>query len=205
MNMLSAFDAAFARALPVELHGPRARLQLPRTRAFGLWKAALSALPLPGEFWECGVYKGGSARLLAELLRTYPRPLRLFDTFNGFANVGPQDRAEVENGRMFYLEDAVEDVRRFVDADFAVFHPGAIPDGFAGLHDTRIAFANVDVDLYQPTREALAFIAPRMMEGGTIIIDDYGDPDWPGVREAALEVFGQEKFPVEGTQARITF
>lgn len=62
-------------------------------RAKWLWESASQALSLDGEFWECGVYRGGSARLPAELIKTSDKPhrLRLFDTFEGFISVQPED------------------------------------------------------------------------------------------------------------------
>lgn len=191
------FEKAYRRAIG------DGRLQLPRGRAERLWSSANKALATPGgEFWECGVYRGGSASLLAEVLRDFPRPLRLFDTFRGFAGVSEQDREDVRNGRMFYSEDVVEDVRRFVEAEFVSIHPGAIPQGFAGLENSKIAFVNLDVDLYWPTREALSFILPRMVPGGVIVVDDYDDPDWPGVAKAINELgVGGFSMAVNATQA----
>jgi O-methyltransferase len=163
------------------------RICLDELRARSLYKAAEEAVPLDGEFWECGVYKGGSARMLAELLRAKPRPLRLFDTFAGFSGVIPEDGIHNFNGRIAWTD--IEDVRKFVDADFLSIYVGAIPSGFAGLEDSRIAFANVDVDLYHATKEALKFILPRMVKGGIVIIDDCGDPDYPGVGLAVAEIY----------------
>jgi len=175
------------------------RLLLWTARAKRLYELAESVLHLDGEFWECGCYRGGSARLLAELLRGNPRPLRLFDTFKGFADVTPDDGPGdwKQNGQMFYSADAAEDVRQFVAADFVTVHPGAVPAGFVGLENSKIAFAYLDMDLYVPTREAMRFILPRMALGGVIVLDDCGDAGWPGVEKAALEMKGDlvlEKF-----------
>ena len=181
------------------------RLLLPHDRASGLFEAAKEALAVDGEFWECGVYRGGSARILADLLRDRPRPLRLFDTFSGFHGVTRSDRPGVSDGHLFYSEDAAEEVRRFLDADFVSIYKASIPKGFEGLESARIAFANIDVDLYKPTRDALRFILPRMVKGGRIVVDDYDDPDWPGVTQAVNELgVGGFSFSVSGTQARIS-
>jgi O-methyltransferase len=169
------------------------RLCLWEERAKWLYDAAASVLHLDGEFWECGCYRGGSAKLLAELLRDNPRPLRLFDTFSGFADVTPEDGTihSPKNGDMFPGNDMAEEVLRFVDAPFASVHPGAIPAGFVGLEDSKIAFAYLDVDLYHPTKEALRFVLPRMVPGGMIVLDDCGDEGWPGVEKAANEMKGK--------------
>lgn len=49
---------------------------------------------MSGEFWECGVYRGGTAALLARVLESGEQPgsrrLRLFDTFTGLPEPDPQ-------------------------------------------------------------------------------------------------------------------
>jgi hypothetical protein len=58
---------------PISVIGPRALDDL---------RAAASEAP-PGDFVEVGVYKGGSAAVLAEVARARGRRLFLFDTFSG--------------------------------------------------------------------------------------------------------------------------
>ena len=62
-------------------------------RCHVLYQLALQALRLEGDFWECGVYKGGTAAILAEILaRKAPksgRRLNLFDTFEGMPETDP--------------------------------------------------------------------------------------------------------------------
>lgn len=183
------FEEAHATALGPE--GKR-RLALWPERAEWLYRAAESVLHLDGEFWECGTYKGGSAKLLAELLSTSPRTLRLFDTFRGFTGITEKDGVSsiIKEGEMFYSEDAVEDVRQFVNRSFVSIHPGPVPSGFTGLESSRIAFVYLDMDLYQPTRDAMLFVLPRMVSGGMIVIDDCGDKNWPGVEIAVEETKG---------------
>ena len=151
------------------------------------YAAAKEVALLDGEFWECGVYRGASAKVLVEILRSSPRPLRLFDTFQGFAGVSAIDGGH-KDGLMSYSD--IEDIRKFLDADFVTIYPGPVPTRFAGLEESKIAFANLDMDLYQPTRDALAFILPRMIKGGIIIIDDCGAEEFPGVELAVREIVG---------------
>ena len=60
-----------------------------------LYSLALQALNLNGEVWECGVYKGGTALLLASLIAEKADPsrrptIRLFDTFEGMPETDPK-------------------------------------------------------------------------------------------------------------------
>ena len=177
----------------------RNRLALWSNRAKKLYEAAESVVHLDGEFWECGVYQGGSAKLISELLRdqNVPHVLRLFDTFEGFTGISPEDEGSGEEGEMKYwptVAQAVEDIRNFIGENFVSIHPGAVPRSFAGLENSKIAYAYLDMDLYYPTREAMKFLLPRMVPGGIIVIDDCGDYCWPGVEKAVNETKGNSVF-----------
>ena len=71
-------------------------------------------------------------------------------------------------------------------SDFAKvrFHPGWIPDRFQDVDDRKFSFVHIDVDLTEPTRESLAFFYPRMVPGGIIVCDDYGQSTSPGATQA---------------------
>jgi len=60
-----------------------------------------------------------------------------------------------------------------------------------GLSDARIAMAHIDLDLYQSISDALAFIWPRLSNGGFIVFDDYGHPTCPGARAAVDGFYAQ--------------
>jgi hypothetical protein len=146
---------------------------------------------LVGEVWECGVYRGETACRMAEIIASKPMPqrLRLFDTFAGM----PARTVEDAGGSSSTFDDsslgdAQQRVWR-VSGDVNVqWHVGLIPDTFVGLEEARIQFAYVDLDLYAPTKAALAWIWPRLVPGGRLVLDDATKPEaWPGVRRAAEE------------------
>jgi O-methyltransferase len=164
-------------------------------RAKSLYEAAESVIHLDGEFWEMGVYRGGSAKLISELIRSSdkPRIFRLFDTFQGFTGITDNDEGSGQEGEMKYwqtVDYAIQNLGEFLRADFVRIHPGAVPDSLSGLNNSKIAYAYLDMDLYYPTREAMKFILPRMVSGGIIVIDDCGDKVWPGVLKAVNETKG---------------
>lgn len=49
-------------------------------------------------------------------------------------------------------------------------------------------FVHIDVDLYQPTYDSLAFFYERTSSGGIILCDDYGFITCPGAK-AAMDSF----------------
>jgi O-methyltransferase len=177
-----AFGRYTAAAAPYTLVSP--------DRGHQLYTLLMHALALPGDVWECGVYRGGTARLLAEILGdrdpTHRKQLHLFDTFAGM----PETDAARDVHRAGDFEDtSVGAVQRAVGhAEFVVLHPGVIPATFRGLEDARIAFAHVDVDLYDAVLACCDFIYPRLAASGVLVFDDYGFPACPGAR-AAVDAF----------------
>jgi O-methyltransferase len=159
-----------------------------------LYQLARQALSLRGDFWECGVYKGGTATLLAALLTTHAKlenqtKLHLFDTFEGMPETDP-DKDLHQKGD--FADTGLESVQERVlkqNSEAVVFHPGRIPQTFVGMEDAKIAFAHIDVDIYQSIWDCCEFIYPRLVPGSFMIFDDYGFPSCPGARQAVDEFF----------------
>lgn len=160
-------------------------------RCHVLWTLAQQASQLPGDFLECGVYKGGTARLLAEIIaknRNGGR-LHLFDTFAGMPSTGGMDIHQKGD----FSDTSLDGVKKFVGHDeWVEFHAGFVPDTFVGLDQIRIAFAHVDVDIYQSVIDCCSFIYPRLVEGAFMVFDDYGFPTCPGARQAVDSFFADK-------------
>jgi O-methyltransferase len=164
-----------------------------RDRLYVLYALALNAIQLRGDFWECGVYKGGTAKMLAELLAAHARPglkLHLFDTFSGM----PETDEKLDIHREGDFSDTnLETVRRVVgNPERVEFHPGWIPDTFRDMSDAQVALAHVDVDIYRSILDCCEFIYPRLKTGGVLVFDDYGFPCCPGARKAVDEFFADK-------------
>ena len=159
-------------------------------RLYVLWSLARNAVLLQGDFWECGVYKGGTARMLAEFLGRNARSgakLHLFDTFAGMPET---DRAVDVHKKGDFSDTSLAAVKQVVgNGEMVQFHPGWIPDSFRGMPDRPIALAHVDVDIYRSVWDCCEFIYPRLQVGGAMVFDDYGFPTCPGARKAVDEFF----------------
>jgi len=154
-------------------------------RCYVLYSLACQAVTLGGEVWECGVYKGGTAMLLARAVGE--APLRLFDTFEGMPETDPiRDVHKAGDFADTHIESVSERV-----GPQASYHKGFIPETFAGLEDSRVAIAHIDVDLYRSILDCCQFIYPRLLRGGFLVFDDYGFPTCPGARQAVDEFFAQ--------------
>lgn len=160
-------------------------------RCYVLYSLARQALNVEGDFWECGVYRGGTAAMLAQVLARLPsaRPkqLHLFDTFAGMPDT---DRAKDLHQAGDFSDTSIDAVRHAVKCDGIVrYHQGLIPNTFRGLEGSAIAFAHVDVDIYRSVLDCCQFIYPRLSPGGVMVFDDYGFATCPGARSAVDEYF----------------
>lgn len=144
------------------------------------------ALRLDGEVWECGVYRGGTATLLANRVLPASKALRLFDTFEGMPETDPANDLHKAGD---FSDTSFESVQARVAGPLIHLHKGFIPTTFAGLESSKISFAHVDVDIRSAILDCCAFIFPRLCIGGFIVFDDYGRPSCPGARSAVDEFF----------------
>lgn len=176
-----AFEALFTAIKPHTL--------VSRDRAWVLWKTLQQAVHLDGDMIECGVFRGGTALLERRTLEAVqsPHSLHLFDSFEGMPTTTDGiDRFEQGDLGTTSLE-AVQAL--IGDAPFVRIHPGFIPATFVGADVEALAWAHVDVDIYQAVLDCIEFIYPRMVPGGVIVFDDYGFPSCAGARRAVDEAF----------------
>lgn len=154
-------------------------------RLASLVRSALFCAPMRGEFWECGVYQGGSALALAQALAKRNCTLRLFDSFTGIKLAGPADNGHKDGD---FADTSLEAVQVLMQPyPFVHIHPGTFPDTFAGHEDARVAFAHIDCDVYASTKAALEFIWPRLLPAGIVVVDDYAAPSCLGSMRAVHE------------------
>lgn len=142
-----------------------------------------------GDVAECGVYKGGTARILAELLPD--RPLHLFDTFAGMPGTDP--KRDLHRGGDF-ADTSVASVREYLSAFRNVdIVAGLIPDSFQVVGNRTFSFVHIDLDIYAAIKAACEFFYPRMTPGGILLFDDYGFPSCPGARAVVDEFFSDKR------------
>lgn len=162
-----------------------------KDRCHILYTIALNCLNLEGDFWECGVYKGGTAKILAELLNNKKQNLCLFDTFEGMPETNKNKDNHHKKGD--FADVSLESVKDFIgDKPNVQYYKGFMPDTFKGKEDSEITFAHIDVDIYQSMIDCCEFIYPRLTKGGFIVFDDYGMPTCSGARRAIDEFFSDK-------------
>lgn len=164
---------------------------------------------IPGDFVECGVWRGGSVMAMLNELRkmeAMDRRVWLYDTFAGMT---PPSSADVEastgrhanellsatpkdTGNNVWCIADVQDVTRNVTTtgyplDLIKFIEGDVAETLNESTPDTIALLRLDTDWYESTRKSLEVLYPRLAVGGVCILDDYGH--WQGARKAVDEYF----------------
>ena len=167
----------------------------------------VSKANLPGAYVECGVWRGGSSMAAALTLKAVgdtERHLWLFDTFEGMSAPTEHDmRAEDSRSAIELLERSttsekiwcrasIEDVSTNMALTGYPAHKitlckGKVEDTLPAQAPEKIAILRLDTDWYESTRHELNELFPRLVQGGVLIIDDYGY--WAGARKAVDEYF----------------
>ncbi len=147
-----------------------------------------------GDFIEMGVYRGGTALLLAGALREQNAGARLhlLDAWQGMPPPSREDgRPWVGQG---YFADASEaGVRAALERhqllDRCQIYAGWFEQTLPAVRGP-FALAHVDCDYYAPVRFCLEHVLPRMAPGGAVVVDDHGDDApyrFPGVSAAVRD------------------
>jgi O-methyltransferase len=181
---LADMDDRFARLLrTIQRHSvvSQDRLQI-------LHQFARQSLPLAGEMAEVGVYRGGTALLLAELAGDAGKQIHLFDTFSGLPPVDPT--IDVHRPGDF-SDTGIEQVQKLLRPYSRVYlHAGYFPASVpATLDAATFCFVHIDVDIHRSALDCCEFFHPRLTPGGIMVFDDYGFSSCPGIRKAVDTFF----------------
>jgi O-methyltransferase len=197
-----AFVKGYAAAMRYTMTSPE--------RMYALWQAVLQVVRdgVPGDFVECGVWRGGSSMLAAHTFAQAgdtERRLWLYDTFDGMPAPSDGDvdyagrpAADVLVGAdALYAEtvtaraglEEVQAALRLIDYPQERIHfvQGLVEDTIPAQAPEQIAILRLDTDWEASTRHELEHLWPRVARGGVLIIDDYGH--WAGARAAVDAYF----------------
>lgn len=164
----------------------------------------LDAGHVHGDFVEFGVALGGSGICLANSLQ----PRRRYFGFDVFGMMPPPSAIDGQEvlaryktivdgqskgigGEPYY--GYVDNLLDVVKASFLTFGcpvdderifliKGLFGDTLPKHYNLQIALSHIDCDWYAPVSYCLAFVWPRLSEGGYIVLDDYNE--WSGCRKA---------------------
>lgn len=167
----------------------------PRNAILELASREIYRYKVQGATAELGVYRGDFAKCIN---RFFPdRKLYLFDTFEGF----DERDAKIERSENF--SSATQDFSQTSEISVLnkMEHPknciikkGWFPETREGFDEKeKFCFVSLDCDLYQPMLSGLRFFYPRLSYGGTIMIHDFNNLEYQGVRQAVKEFCTENK------------
>lgn len=166
---------------------------------------------IPGDFVECGVWRGGSSLLVALLLKqkgVSDRKVFLYDTFAGmpeptefdvdkYGRTGSQMMEEYSDD-IGWCYASLADVRSvFEKEDFQFpveFIEGDVMKTLPQNRPSVTSLLRLDTDWYESTALEYELLYPSLSTGGVLIIDDYGV--WAGSRKATDDYFAKYPKPL---------
>jgi hypothetical protein len=165
-----------------------------------------------GDFVECGVWKGGNI-LLFKLLNDYynlNRKIFAYDTFDGMTE--PED-IDIDNSKVSAnkllstqkkdknlknihcfasLETVKKNILQYTNLKNINFIVGPVEKTLkVEKLPKKISILRLDTDWYASTKFELEILYPRLVNGGVLILDDYGH--WQGARKAVDDFFYNKK------------
>jgi O-methyltransferase len=165
---------------------------------------------IAGDIVECGVWRGGSMlaavrTLLAEgdttrtcwlydtFTRMPPPGERDFDIWGQHASAyfeGDVDPHDTEGYRYLPLEEVQQLLRGTgYPVERLRFVQGLVEDTIPAEAPERIALLRLDTDWYESTAHELRHLLPRVVDGGLLLVDDYGQ--FTGARQAVDEALAE--------------
>lgn len=178
-------------------------------RMYSLYQAIkyISLNGVPGDFVECGVWRGGSAMVIAHTLKQLNdlnRKIYLYDTYTGMVEPSDLDcdyedtgafeewsSSQTENYNIWCYA-SIEDVENNLFlTDFPkeniVFVKGKVEDTIPDTIPEEIALLRLDTDWYESTYHEMVHLYPKLGNKCVLIIDDYGH--WQGAKRAVDQYF----------------
>lgn len=161
-----------------------------------------------GDIVECGVFKGGSAMVGALTLlreKDIERKFYLYDTYRGMPepterdirlkrghSIRPQWEENQRSGYNAWCYATLPEVKKNMYSTGypktnLIFIEGLVEDTIPKMMPDKISLLRLDMDLYEPTKHVLPHLFPRLVRGGVLLLDDYGD--FKGEKDAVDEYF----------------
>jgi hypothetical protein len=186
-------------------------LRPPELRDLALAMIDIERNGTPGIVIEAGTALGGSAIVLATA-KSPERPMKVYDVFGLIPEPSERDGEDVHQryadikagkatghaeGETYYgyRDDLLGEVTRSFERRGVAPASRSVQLVQGLFQDTvhvdgPVALANLDGDWYESTKVCLERIAPHVVSGGRIVLDDYDG--WSGCREAVDEYFADK-------------
>jgi O-methyltransferase len=165
-----------------------------------------------GDIVECGVWRGGSAMLMAITLNNLgntKRTIYLYDTYSGMtpptskdiqADSGKHADKFLQNGNkeqnIYWCYSELDEVQSNMaktgyPEENIVYVAGRVETTIPGTAPDCCSILHLDTDWYESTFHEMTYLYPLLTVGGIIIQDDYGF--WQGAKEATDNYIEENK------------
>jgi O-methyltransferase len=154
-------------------------------RLLNLAQFMRTTINLAGDVAEIGVYRGGTAKLIAQMMPT--KIVHLFDTFEGMPEVDSKIDLHKKGD---FSDTSLEAVKEYLSGINNVqYYKGLFPETSKPVENKKFCFVHIDVDIYTSVIDCCNFFYPRMTPAGIMIFDDYGFFTCPGAKKAVEDFF----------------
>ncbi|MBK7558791.1 MAG: class I SAM-dependent methyltransferase [Chitinophagaceae bacterium] len=157
-------------------------------RCYELWQIASRLKDQKAAIIEVGVWRGGTAALLAKANRDNS-PVYLCDTFEGVAKAGEKDNQYKGGEHADTSVDMVQQLMQQLEVTDYHILKGIFPDVTAELfQDKTFKICHIDVDVYESAKDIFNWVWERMIVGGVVVFDDYGFAACAGITQLVNEL-----------------
>lgn len=159
----------------------------PKSRLYTIYEFSKHSLKDETSFIEVGTWKGGVCGLVSLTNKDKNIDIYACDTFEGVKNASSHD-TYFKNGEYADAKfDDILNIQEIANYKFNVVK-GVFPSSFLNIKLNKpISFAHIDVDTYISAKESFEYISENLIQGGVIILDDYGGWFTDGITK-----FGEE-------------
>lgn len=160
---------------------------------------------IDGDVVECGVAYGGSLLILGALIKQEGKGRKLYglDSFEGFPEPTAEDKSEYRVIRKGEYNDVsikkILEMFQLIDLPEPILIKGFLEDTAGSFKNRvdRIAFLHVDTDLYSAYKVTLKELFDKVIRGGIVLFDEYGEPKFPGATKAIDEFLADTNYQLQ--------
>ena len=163
-------------------------------RCYELWQLVnkIQSLDAEAAFLEVGVWRGGTAGIMAKRLSLLKSNATLYlaDTFTGVAKAGEKDAfykgGEHQDTSLPLVEKLLNEKCGYPSYKIL---KGIFPEETMQLieENEKFGLCHIDVDVYHSAKDVMEWVWNRLITGGVVVFDDYGFHTCTGVTRLVEE------------------
>ncbi len=165
----------------------------------------INKFKIDGDFVECGVFTGGNIMIMKKLIEKnrLNKKIYAYDTFEGMTvptsfDIKIDGTIAKKKFKKNWASCSLNQVKKnFKEMKLNIrnirFIKGKVEQTLKIKKNLpkKISILRLDTDFYESTKSELEKLYPLLVDGGILIIDDYGS--WLGSKKATDEYFAKKK------------